>query len=359
MVHEPQFLFVTCQDGAESAVKHELARKWPGFRLAYSRPGFLTFKIPADRQLSAGFDPGLVFARSHGVSLGKVTGTDSLAMAEAVWKLYGEGSCQQIHIWARKTDSPDNGIEQTGADQMLQAAQESVLATCPFPDRPGLDGPAQPGDMVLDCILVDPDLWWVGHHCARRGPSQWPGGMIRLEMPPGTVSRAWLKMEEALRWANLPIPPTARFAELGSAPGGASQALLARGWQVIGVDPAEMAAAVVEHPRFRHIRRRAVQVRRCEFRKIRWLTADMNVAPSYTLSVVEDIVQHPEVNVRGMLLTLKLPQWELADHVSEYLDRVRGWGFNRTAARQLQHNRQEICVAALKQPFYKKGPRRR
>jgi 23S rRNA (cytidine2498-2'-O)-methyltransferase len=172
--------------------------------------------------------------------------------------------------------------------------------------------------------------------------------MMPLELPPDAVSRAWLKMEEALRWSRLPIPPAARVAEIGSAPGGASQALLARGFQVTGVDPAEMAPIVLGHSRFTHLRRRAVQVRRREFRKIRWLTADMNVAPNYTLDVIEGIVTHPEVRTRGLLLTLKLIEWDLAEQVPEYLARVRGWGYQLVRARQLQHNRQEICVAALR-----------
>ena len=174
---------------------------------------------------------------------------------------------------------------------------------------------------------------------------------MALEMPPEAVSRAWLKMEEALRWAELPIPSGARVAEIGSAPGGASQALLGRGLLVTGIDPAEMHPTVLAHPHFTHIRRRSTQVRRREFRKIRWLTADMNVAPNYTLDAVEGIVTHPEVHIRGLLLTLKLPQWKLAAHIPEYLDRIRGWGYNLVRARQLQHDRREICVAALQKPF--------
>jgi 23S rRNA (cytidine2498-2'-O)-methyltransferase len=44
----------------------------------------------------------------------------------------------------------------------------------------------------------------------------------------------------------------------------------------------------------------------------------------------------------------------LARHVPEYIDRVRGWGYNIVRARQLQHNRREICVAALQKPFRRK-----
>jgi 23S rRNA (cytidine2498-2'-O)-methyltransferase len=143
-------------------------------------------------------------------------------------------------------------------------------------------------------------------------------------------------------------------AEIGSAPGGASQALLGRGLIVTGVDPAEMAPAVLNHPRFTHIRRRSMEVRRRDFQKIRWLTADMNVAPEYTLDAVEAIVTHPRVNIRGLLLTLKLPQWDLAANMPAYVARVRSWGYNLVQARQLQSDRREVCVAALQQPFRRK-----
>jgi hypothetical protein len=48
------------------------------------------------------------------------------------------------------------------------------------------------------------------------------------------------------------------------------------------------------------------------------------------------------------LLTLKLLEWELAESIPEYLFRIRSWGYQHVHARQLQHNRQEICVAALR-----------
>jgi 23S rRNA (cytidine2498-2'-O)-methyltransferase len=138
-------------------------------------------------------------------------------------------------------------------------------------------------------------------------------------------------------------------AEIGAAPGGASQALLGRGLHVLGIDPAEIAPTVLAHPNFTHLRRRANQVRRKELGRVEWLTADMNVAPNYTLSVVEDLVSHPAIHVRGMLLTLKLFEWKLADELPDYLERIRGWGFSDVRARQLQHNRQEVTVAALRE----------
>ncbi len=204
---------------------------------------------------------------------------------------------------------------------------------------------------MLDCILLEPGQWWVGTHRVGSVASQWPGGLSPLVLPPEAISRAWLKMEEALRWAELPIPAEAHWAEIGSAPGGSCQALLQRGYHVIGIDPAAMDPRILGYPRFTHIRRRSAAVRRRDLRKVRWLAADMNVPPAYTLDAVQSLVTHAEVHIRGMLLTLKLPQWKLAQEVPAYLDRIRSWGYNVVRARQLQHNRREFCVAALQQPF--------
>jgi 23S rRNA (cytidine2498-2'-O)-methyltransferase len=366
MSDQPRFLFVTCQVGAERAVKGELARRWPDCHRAFSRPGFLTFKLPEGTSLPADFDLESVFARAYGFCLGKVVGASEDTLARKVWQLYGERPVQKVHVWERDQAEPGDHDFEPSITPAARAAFEAVrraapgsVGQIPSPPKPGrlAASPAQEtqrGDWVLDCVLVDPGQWWVGFHRARSVSSQWPGGMLPLGLPAEAVSRAWLKMEEALWWSQLPIPAGARCAELGSAPGGASQALLARGVYVLGIDPAEMHPEVLKHPHFRHLRRRVPQVPRREFRKIRWLTADMNVAPSYTLDAVEAIVTHPEVSIRGMILTLKLTQWGLAAHMPEYLDRVHGWGYNIVAARQLQHNHREFCIAALQKPFRRK-----
>jgi len=359
MVGEPTFLFATCQLGAERAVKYEVNRRWPDVHAAFSRPGFLTFKVPSDHPIHEDFEFPSIFARGFGISLGKAVGATREQLAQSVWELCGQRPVRRLHVWQRDTAKPGDDDFEPSLTPLAIGIHQSIYQACPAPERlaPGAEDPEKParrGEFVLDCVVVDPDQWWVGYHKATSIATRWPGGIIPLQFPPHAVSRAWLKMEEALRWSQLPIAPGSRCVEIGSAPGGASQALLDREMIVIGIDPAEMDPSVAAHPRFTHIRKRASEVRRKEFRKVRWLTADMNVAPNYTLDVVEEIVNHPEVSIRGLLLTLKLFEWKLAEKVPEYLERVRSWGYNEVAARQLAHNRQEIVVAALQRPFYRK-----
>lgn len=350
-----------CQIGAERAVKGEIARRWPDFRFSYSRPGFLTFKLPAGVTFAEDLDLRSVFARAHSFSVGKVQGEDADEMAKKVWEVFGQRGAKRIHVWPRDAAEPgEHGYEPSLTPEAFEVHRK-ILAACPKPSMLAKDADAMcrpssrtdRGEAILDCAMVAPGEWWIGHHRVGSIATSWPGGMIDLKLPETAVSRAWLKMEEALEWSHLPIPRDARVAEIGSAPGGASQSLLSRGYYVTGVDPAEMAPAVLEHSRFTHLRRRSAQVRRREFRKIRWLTADMNVAPNYTLDAVEEIVAHPEVRIRGMLLTLKLLEWNLAEEVPDYLARIKSWGYNLVRARQLQHNRREFCVAALQKPFKK------
>lgn len=353
----PHFLFVTSQIGAEGAVKKELARLLPDFRFAYSRPGFLTFKAPPEVRIPT--ELSAVFVRSFGLSLGKVTGNDLDQLAADAWALFADRPVRRVHAWSRDLRAAGEHGYEPGITAEAKAAGQALVRLAPQPDRlaPGAGDPqrpAKPGEFVLDCVLVEPHKWWIGCHRAGPPATRWPGGMMPLDLPAGAVSRAWLKMEEALQWSELPIPAGARVVEIGSAPGGASQALLARGFEVTGVDPAAMHPDVLSNPRFRHVRKRTSYVSRREFRKARWLTADMNVAPQYTLDAVESIVMHPEVSIRGMLLTLKLTEWDLAEQVPEYLERIRAWGYNQVRARQLLHNRQEICVAALQKPFRRK-----
>ncbi|MHB1033169.1 MAG: SAM-dependent methyltransferase [Pirellulales bacterium] len=348
MDEKPSFLFITCQVGAEAAVKAELTRDWPGFRFAYSRPGFLTFKLPADHELADDFDLNSVFARAHGFSIGRATGESLDQLAQGVWKLAGDRPFDRLHVWQRDLAPCGYHGYEPSITAEARAAEEAIRRNGPG-DSAGASPspePARRGQRVLDCILVEPDMWWVGYHRAGSWASRWPGGMRPIELPPEAVSRAYLKMEEALAWSRLPIKPGDPCVEIGCSPGGASQALLNRGLLVTGIDPAAVHPSVLAHPNFVHIQKRGADVRRREFRKTRWLTADMNVAPSYTLDTVEAIVTHREVHVQGLLLTLKLLEWSLAAEVPEYLARVRSWGFTTVRARQLQHNRQEICVAA-------------
>jgi 23S rRNA (cytidine2498-2'-O)-methyltransferase len=367
-VSEPSlFVFITCQAGAEAVVKQEIAHKLPSLRFAFSRSGFLTFKLAPHAKLPDDWSDRLVFARTAGVCLGKVAGDTPEDRAREVWKLLEPVPVSDLHVWPRDKYSPgfrdyepgmtpeaaevervvragraagsETGSAETVARNMSATGQASLGAVSPRAakgNRP----------LVADVILVGPEEWWVGYHQVRSVAMGWVGGFLQATLPENAVSRAWLKMNEAVLWSEFPMQPGEKCIEIGSAPGGASQYLLSRGLQVTGVDPALMDPIVLTDKNFRHIRKRAKEVPRQEFVGVDWLTCDVNLPPNYTLDTVKAIVTFPGVHFKGLLLTFKLVEWSLAEELPKYLARLRSWGFRQVSCRQLHHNRQEVCVAA-------------
>jgi 23S rRNA (cytidine2498-2'-O)-methyltransferase len=360
----PEFVFFTCQVGAEPALKHELAREWPLLRFAYSRPGFLTFKRPLKLHLPDNFADRLVFARAAGFCLGKASGTTTAKRTESVWRLWHNLPVTRLHVWPRDKFSPGfHGYEPGTTPAALEvervireagqmhspnsASSAPVLHKREKDVVPSIQtGPDGDGPLIGDVIIVDENEWWVAYHREHSLVSTWPGGFLQADLPPEVVSRAWLKMHEALLWSEFRLKRRQSCVEIGSAPGGAAQCLLARGLDVIGIDPARMDPVLLADPHFRHILKRAKEVPRRAFVGVDWLTCDINLPPNYTLDAVKAIVAHPGVRFKGLLLTLKLVEWTLAAEIPKFLERIHSWGYRHVRARQLHHNRQEICVAA-------------
>jgi len=379
---KPLYVMLVCQHGAEGAIKSAMAEQYPQSRFAFSRPGFLTFRIAEDEDAAPAFEPPPPLVRAWAYSIGRADGAGDEERAAAVWELAKGYDIDCVHVFARdRAMVGDRGFEPgrdkhvAGVIAALKASNpcpkespESLRETTPTPppekpedNAPGREGdehrriirfgPALRNQVALDICLVEPDQWWVGVHEARSRAERWPGGVPRLTPPADMVSRAWLKMSEAIAWSGFLMKDGARVIDVGSAPGGASQAILERACEVIGIDPALPDESVLSHSNYKHIRARARYAPHRELRKARWLVCDMNTAPTNTLDVVEDIVTAKDMAIRGALITLKLPSYDLLGEMPGWLDRVRGWGFNMVKARQLAFNRQEICVSGLKRPF--------
>jgi 23S rRNA (cytidine2498-2'-O)-methyltransferase len=368
-----QFVYMTCRPGAETVLKQEVAASDPTWRLAFSRPGFVTFKLAdterADEsQLAARH---WIFARTHGVSLGRISATQLGEMAQQVWQLPGVASSAteepfaDVHVWQRDAQFSDDSEIPVFVTPLAEEIETALRATAPAnctkisTPRKGRRRPSIRDSRLLDVVIVEPNQWWIGSHLAVTQPQRWPGGVIPVQLPEHAVSRAYAKMEEALAWSGLPLAAGDECAEIGCAPGGASQALLDRGLFVTGIDPAEVDPAVLAHPRFRHLRKRGKEVRRSEFVGVRWLAVDVNLAPNYSLDAVEAIVNHPGVSIRGLVLTLKLADWSLAEQLPELATRVRGWGFRDVRLRQLATGGQEVCLVALRRRELRRLGRKR
>ncbi len=297
--------------------------------------------------------------RLCGEVLGKVDGEDSNALIQSAQELSqqhgttadsssgNQAEWNALHVFQRDTHTPGFRGFQPGESALVAAVaaqiRESKANSLPVPNRT-----ADIGDRILDILLIDPNRWLVGRHVAVEEFERYPGGVPSVPSPSEIVSRAYLKIAEALIWSQFPISPGDACVEIGSAPGGAAQRLLDLGLKVTGIDPAEMDPMVLAHPRFEHWQNKSLGVKRRLFRKFKWLMCDANVAPNYTLDAVEDIVTYETSRFEGLLLTLKLSSYELASSLPQYEARIRSWGFSNVRIRQLANNRSECCAMALR-----------
>lgn len=348
---DSQFVFVTCQMGSEQIIKKNLTKN--GLRFAFSRPGFLTFKLPDPQPLFEPLNLTDPFIRCFGSCLGKVRGETDENRALALWDQVKDIPFDRLHVWPRDRYPAGQHSVDPGLNDCSRAAEAALYKTALPAQRAVLEkrndkNLARRNDRVLDCIVVDPEEWWIGAHRVDRWVQRWPGGFWTPDCEVEMISRAYLKMSEALAWLAWPLKSGQRCVDLGCAPGGTSQALLAHGLRVVGIDPAIVDPHVDTNPDFQHIQKRSGDMRVRAFQEFQWLAADMNLAPENMLDEVERIVAHRANRIWGVILTVKLQDWDLAAQIPSYLERIRSWGYPRLRARQLSHNRQEVCLAGLR-----------
>lgn len=329
-----QFAWVTCQPGAEALVKRDLQRRSPHLRLAFSRPGFLTLK--SDTPLRLDLDRPTVFARAWGVSLGRATTlADALAVGEA-----GEGDL--VHVFQRD----DRPLDELTADPW---AAERQLAAAVAELGVVTDRPPRPGERVVDIVLVDVGQFWVGahQHSATHRPTA-GGRPPQFTAPPGAPSRVWGKISEALWRTGLDVNARSHILDIGCAPGGGTLVLLQRGARVVGVDPADMAPVVADHPHFEH-RRVAFELLDPDTLPddLDIFVYDVNLSPKMMLGDLAALLRGLP-SLRHGLVTLKLNKPEHVDHVDAMLHKLRAAGFTHLTTEQLFHNRQELFVHAQK-----------
>jgi len=356
----PRFYFAACQAGAEKAVKSEILAEFPALRFAFSRPGFITFK-----EDPAGPEPiaprRAVFTRLWGEVLGQTR--ESAAFADLISQIPAdaplrafdrdlalpgdepEGFAHDANIRKILTDPSLTGTDPALLRSIAARAEPSVIETIGAP-RPGAD--------LYSLIWVDDFHVFLGRHTHRAGMLATAGNIPALTVPAASPSRAWLKIEEAiLRFA--PLLETGWTAlEIGCAPGGATTALLDRGFAVVGVDPQFMDERVATRAGFTHLRKPARFVTADDVRGCNpeWVVMDMSIAPNDALGELQHVVAHlralhgKTLRVKRGFITLKLTDWKYAAEIPQYLKRLEKLGFRDLRPIQLAVNRQEFFVYA-------------
>ncbi len=250
----------------------------------------MTFKVPAQFAADPHWSLNSLFARQWAWSLGKVVdeSAEPSALANSLvqeLRTLSPEPFHQLHVWPRDAAPVGHRGFEPGEIDESRVAHGLLLAELPpellLRNDEGKTASLRAGQRVLDVVLVEPGQWWFGWHTIRRGEpwSRWPGGVFVAAMDESIVSRAYLKMREGITSFRWPVKFGDTVIEIGSSPGGASQALLELGLKVIGVDPAEMHETLLAEKKFTHWRMRGSEIKKTRLRGVKWLTADLNVAP--------------------------------------------------------------------------------
>jgi 23S rRNA (cytidine2498-2'-O)-methyltransferase len=346
-VADPAFLWFLHQPASAGWMKRELAARRPDLRFAFARPGLTTFKVD-----DAGAPlPRSSFARAFGWSLGRAAGiADVLKLADQL----GPGPLR-LHVFERDPDVPADERDPAIAGSRPRALEAELRADAPTRFLPAAE--AQVGDRVLDVITAaseqpeDPaPSIFVGWHQHDRDHGPLPGGVPHVAIPAAAPSRAWAKIEEAIRWSALLPSPGQTAIEIGSAPGGASFALLERGLTVHGIDPGAMAPHVLTYRgrggnRFVHHACPAAEVdKRALPPVIDWLASDVNLAPMVALKYIERFVALARGRLRGAFLTLKLNDDGVFEALPRLANRIERLGAREIRYVQLPSHRSEIAA---------------
>jgi len=298
------YFYCLVNPGFEAQLKAEAAAHAPDLHPSFSKPGFVTFKATKPRQA-----PHFTFARITGRFLAKGNA------AEAEKAIAQEGKRRTVHRFS-------------------------------LADGKGTGPEVAAGEEVLDVIALGPEEFWWGWRTVE--PWGWgvPGGKPDLLLPEQAPSRAWLKLEEMLAWSRWSPEPGTVALELGSAPGGASWALLNRGCKVVGVDVAAMDKLCLDHPDYTHRGMSVRDLRKKDLpEKIDVLFCDLGLKPVEAVPQIRHLCQI--LPIPRLYYTLKMGEGMTTADLDQWREALRKLGY-AIRSTHLPSNRMEILVAGVR-----------
>lgn len=324
---QSEFVFALTNSGAEKALKREMESMNIDWRLSYQRRGFVTFKADRSFMLDS-LEVPLGCARRLCLSVGKAVTRD--AALELL------GNIEVVH-YARFQDRKMQGL--------------------PSESR---GGKPEIGQLVGTVVELSENEFWAGVHRHSLFVSPDPAGDSGIEMPAESPSRAWLKLEEAVRFFDLKFTSRDIVVELGCAPGGVLLALLNRGVSVIGVDPAKLSEGVMawavperelvpkDRPWLVHCRKPAALVSKRDLGQgVTWFMSDMNQSPEVVLKECARFCKMAP-SISGVLITLKLTDLSQVTEKETWLASLREIGFTTIRIQQLSIHHKELVLLGLR-----------
>ena len=277
----------------------------------------------------------IVFVRHLSEELRRITlpGATPETVAEAALGVVVEqrtpGTEVSVQCWVSGKSPVDYGSRE------LFAAISDALTEAGYPVRRG------GADGVLSAC-VSHGAVSIGFAEVGDALSDWPGGRIRLAKREELVSRAELKLEEAIGVFGIELPARGAAVDLGASPGGWTSILLRHGLEVWAVDPGDIDPRLLAQRRVHHERTTSGQFFSVSRKRFDVAVNDMRMDPELSCTVMLDAADSL-VPGAVVVLTLKLGLQRPLETVQRCLSTLRR-RYEIVDARQLQHNRHEITV---------------
>lgn len=298
------FIYTLVNIGSEKLLKEEVSIKYPHLKFAYSRPGYITFKDTTE-SFTVDTELNLIFARSYGLSLGKFSKDE----IEAKISEYKDTAI--IHRFSFVTE------EYSGEKALLSKN-------------------------VLDVMEIKEGEYWLGLRNVKFFSWFYPFANPHVFLPEESPSRSYLKLVESFIWTNFKADSSETVLELGSAPGGASYAMIERGMRVFGVDNGAMSETVLNSSLFTHIKEPMQRVRSENApRPCHVLIADVNLTPRAMLPQINRFMLI-RPSIKKVFYTLNIGEKITVPEIFEHLETFKSYGFRQVAATQLPSQKSEI-----------------
>lgn len=338
------FVFATCSKESTAWLKRDVTRLHPELRLAFSRPGFVSWKwesLSAD-PLRADIVPQSAVASVCGWGIGQAKTIDELV--ELVSAHMTKNAC--LHVFALERQPHDPEV----VAQTISTLQAALLA---IGSETRINVPARVDQKVVDVIVLDAKRWFVGWHAQSAERFGGAGGVEPQVVDATSPSRAYAKVAELLRLGELDLRPRDTVVELGAAPGGGTLYLLQRGAHVWAVDPAPLAPSVLKFAPAEGSALTALQMAAGNVNKehlpkrVDYLISDVNLAPTVSLRYLERLCALGRPRA-GILVNLKVNDERAEALLPSVLERVRTLGLRIGLARmrvgQVPSHRREVGV---------------
>lgn len=328
-------MFFSASEPYFSHAAHELRRVFPTAETRRLGPDFgvINGDLHVASVSAASRSARLAFVRhlTGGVAL-----LDRARDAEAIAAAILDGarrmqvSTLSLQVWAslppRSHERPDL-LRQAVADRLAEAglivqrAQQAFVAS----------------------VCLTQTATAVGIATADASLADWPGGRVRLRRGPDSISRAELKLEEAIQVFGLRLPHGAAL-DLGASPGGWTRILREQGLAVWAVDPGDLHPAVASDPDVHHVRTTAGRFLRTSTDAFSVVVNDMRMDAPRSARVLCAAAER--LSADGLaLMTCKLSQHQASETI-EAVRRIVEREYAIVHLRQLHHNRNEVTLVA-------------